>query len=94
MRRYSREIDSTLIKSIVSEDQYKHMVEVEKQYQELLSEKRKIERELLDKLKSRVIGDLERVEMNYLSLGNTFYISYENEEREESSWLNIFRYFK
>lgn len=54
-------------------------------------EKHKLEIKIKDDLKGYVIGELEDVELNYVSFNDTFYISYKDDNKPKK---NLFKRIK
>lgn len=52
-------------------------------------EKHKLEIKIKDDLKGYVIGEVEDVELNYISFNDTFYISYKDNEPKKNLFKRI-----
>lgn len=78
MRKYINEIDGKILKIVYNQEELDEMKEFAKVYNKMESEKRKLEIKIKDDLKGYVIGELEDVELKYMSLNDYFYISYKD----------------
>lgn len=76
MRTYINEIDPKLIQLVLNDSELEECKQLVKEFQSLKSKKYSMEKELTSRLRGFIIGELEGVEIHYLSVGNTLYVSY------------------
>ena len=91
MRKYINEIDEKILKTVYTQEELDKMKEFTKTWRNIEYEKQKLEIKIKDDLKGYVIGELEDVELNYVSFNDTFYISYKNDNKPKK---NLFKRIK
>lgn len=85
MRKYINEIDEKILKTVYTQEELDEMKEFTKVWRNMEYEKHKLEIKIKDDLKGYVIGELEDVELNYISFNDTFYISYKDDNKPKKS---------
>lgn len=91
MRKYINEIDEKILKIVYTQEELDEMKEFTKVWRNMEYEKRKLEIKIKDDLKGYVIGELEDVELNYISFDDKFYISYKDDNKPKK---NLFKRIK
>ena len=91
MRRYINEIDKKILNIVYTREELNEMKEFTKVWKNIEYEKHKLEIKIKDDLKGYVIGELEDVELNYISFNDTFYISYKDDNKLKK---NLFKRIK
>lgn len=91
MRKYINEIDEKILKIVYTQEELDEMKEFTKTWRNMEYEKHKLEIKIKDDLKGYVIGELEDVELNYVSFNDTFYISYKDDNKPKK---NLFKRIK
>lgn len=96
MRKYKNEIDEKIIKIAFTDEELLEFKEIARAYEEIKRVKQDTEREMKEKLKGFVIGELQGINLRYSEYDKSLLIQYKDDYEQKSETLSdkIKGYFK
>ena len=90
MRQYIDQIDDEIIKLKFTSEELENYKQLAKEFWVLKETISKLETDAKNRLQAVVIGDLTGVKFNYLSWGNSFFMSYVTPKRTKK-WYQFWK---